>query len=82
MSTPSIPETGCTLEDLRRSLEVGFTRIDGKLDHLTEHLNNTDKDVTEVRARIALVEQKMWRVSGAAALLGMATPYIIQFMAK
>jgi hypothetical protein len=82
MSTPSVPETGCTLEDLRRTVEVGFTRIDGKLDHLTEHLTTTDKDVEELRQRVTDVEQKIWKASGAAALLGMAIPYVVQLMGR
>jgi hypothetical protein len=81
MSAPP-PETGCTLNDLRLAMEVGFTRIDGKLDHLTEHLTDTDKDVEELRARLTAVEQKVWKASGAAALVGMAVPYVLQVVGK
>lgn len=77
MTLPEQPDS-CTLGDLRRTMDVGFTRIDSKLDHLVEHVNRTDRDVAELRARVSAVERKIYSAAGAAALIGMGLPYVAQ----
>lgn len=76
------PQDGCTLGDLRLAMEVGFTRIDGKLDHLVEHIGRTDKELEELRQRVTAVERKVYTASGAAALIGMGLPYLVQTMGR
>lgn len=68
----------CTLGDLRRTVEVGFTRVDGKLDHLVEHISRQDKKNDELEARVSAVERKIYSAAGAAALIGMGLPYVVQ----
>lgn len=74
------PQDGCTLGDLRLAMEVGFTRIDGKLDHFVEHINRTDKELKDLRQRVTTLERKVYTASGAAALIGMGLPYVVQAM--
>ena len=77
MSDPA-PQSGCTLEDLRRGMEVGFTSVNGKLDHLVEHIKRTDAEVTSLATRVSVLEKRIFTASGAAAIIGVATPYIAQ----
>lgn len=72
----------CTLEDLRRTLEVGFAKIEGRLVSLDDHLKRTDREVEALDTRIAALEKRVYVASGGAALLGMAVPYFFQVLGK
>jgi predicted NBD/HSP70 family sugar kinase len=73
-------EEACTLEDIRRALEVGLAKIDGRLTSIEKHLDRTDSDVADLKTRVASMERRVWTASGAAALVGMAVPYVVRTM--
>lgn len=66
------------MEDIRLALEVGLARIDGRLTSIEKNLERTDSDVTELKTRVSQLERRVWMASGAAALIGMAVPYLAQ----
>lgn len=72
----------CTLEDVRRALEVGFAKIEGRLVSIDDHLKRTDTEVEALDTRIAALEKRVYVASGGAALLGMAVPYFFQALGK
>lgn len=68
----------CTLEDIRLALEVGLARIDGRLTSIEKHLDRADADIAALETRVTQLERRVWMASGAAALIGMAVPYLAQ----
>jgi hypothetical protein len=65
------------LERLRGAVEVGFARIDGRLDGSQQRTEGVEKDVSSLegevsvlRERLGAVERKIWMAAGAAAVLG------------
>lgn len=65
------------LERLRGAVEVGFARIDGRLDGSQQRTEGVEKDVGSLegevgalRERLSAVERKIWMAAGAAAVMG------------
>lgn len=65
------------LERLRGAVEVGFARIDGRMDGSQQRTEGVEKDVaalegevSALRERLGAVERKIWMAAGAAAVLG------------
>lgn len=77
MASPE-QQSGCTLEDLRRTVEVTQARMEAKLDAIVEHLRRSDNDIADLQDRLTAVERKVYTAAGAAAFIGMAVPYIAQ----
>ncbi|MEU6126766.1 hypothetical protein [Streptomyces sp. NPDC047123] len=58
--------------ELRRSLDVGFARIDGRLALLTQHDEQTAKNVEAMETRLAALENTRWPLPTIAALAAVA----------
>lgn len=71
-------EKGCTLEDVRRALEVGLAKIDGRLTSIEKHIDRTDIEVLALETRVAQLERRVWTASGAAALIGTSIPFLLR----
>ena len=59
-TNPEHPVVPGELAELRRSLEVGFTRIEGGLALLTQRDDQTAKDLDELSSRIVALESTRW----------------------
>ncbi|WP_369239256.1 hypothetical protein AB5J56_36390 [Streptomyces sp. R21] len=59
-TNPEHPVVPGELAELRRSLEVGFTRIEGGLALLTQRDDQTAKDLDELSSRIVALENTRW----------------------
>jgi hypothetical protein len=86
---PAAQDVALELERLRGAMINGFTQIDvkfaevnGKIDRLCERGERTDQDVADLQTRIAATEKRVWLLSGAAAVIGIVTPYIVQAIGK
>ncbi|MGI5336934.1 hypothetical protein ACQEVS_05825 [Streptomyces sp. CA-181903] len=60
------------LAELRRRLDVGAVRIDGRLALLTQRSDQAQREITEVEERVKALESGRWPVSSLAALTGLA----------
>ncbi|MEV7192997.1 hypothetical protein AB0N81_14540 [Streptomyces sp. NPDC093510] len=60
------------LAELRRSLDVGLARVDGRLALLTQHDEQTAKNVESMEARVAALENTRWPLPTIAALAAVA----------
>ncbi|MEV0256041.1 hypothetical protein AB0H82_17490 [Streptomyces sp. NPDC050732] len=56
------------LAELRRSLDVGLARVDGRLALLTQHDEQTAKNVETMEARVAALEHTRWPLPTIVAL--------------
>ncbi|GAA4926989.1 hypothetical protein ACFPM3_09005 [Streptomyces coeruleoprunus] len=56
------------LAELRRCLDVGIARIDGQLALLDQRHGQTDRDQTELAARVAALENTRWPLPAVTAL--------------
>ncbi|MEV7868698.1 hypothetical protein AB0P17_21985 [Streptomyces sp. NPDC088124] len=54
--------------ELRRSLDVGLARTDGRMALLAHRNDQTDKDVADLAARVAALEHSRWPLPAVAAL--------------
>ncbi|MFJ2115571.1 MULTISPECIES: hypothetical protein [unclassified Streptomyces] len=54
--------------ELRRGLDVGLARTDGRMALLAQRNDQTDKDVTDLAARVAALEHTRWPLPAIAAL--------------
>ncbi|AVH59767.1 MULTISPECIES: hypothetical protein [Streptomyces] len=57
---PEHPVVPGELAELRRSLEVGLTRIEGGLALLTQRDEQTAKDLNDLSARVVALEHTRW----------------------
>lgn len=71
-------EKGCTLEDVRRALEVGLAKIDGRLTSIEKHIDRTDVEILGLETRVSQLERRVWTASGAAALVGTSIPFLLK----
>lgn len=62
---PVVPEE---LAELRRSLDVGLARVDGKLALLTQRDEQSVKDQDELSTRVAQLEHARWPLQAVAAI--------------
>jgi hypothetical protein len=58
------------LTEVRHSLDVGFTRMDGRLALLVHRGEQLEKGVDDLEARVAHLEHGRWPLPGIAALTG------------
>lgn len=77
------------LERIRRSVEVGFTDLGGRLNLLLQRADQTDKalreradESQELEKRVATLEQKVWMAAGGATILGAAAGIVAPLMLK
>ncbi|MFE3326367.1 hypothetical protein [Streptomyces sp. NPDC059176] len=54
--------------ELRRSLDVGFARIDGHLALISQRHDRIDRDLTDLTARVVTLEHAKWPLPAVAAL--------------
>ncbi|RDG37753.1 hypothetical protein [Streptomyces corynorhini] len=54
--------------ELRRSLDVGQARTDGRMALLAQRIDQTDKDVTDLAVRVAALEHARWPLPAVASL--------------
>jgi hypothetical protein len=66
------PEVALELERLRRSVDVGFTRVDGSLALLVQRSDQTDKALADHEARLDTLERSRWPLPSVAALIAVA----------
>lgn len=86
MSAPqSLPEVATELAKVYGAIEKLSIQANGKLDRICDRLDRADEDVAETREHVAALEQRVsalekrvYTASGAAALIGMAVPYLVQ----
>ncbi|GHC82444.1 hypothetical protein [Streptomyces flavofungini] len=62
---PVVPEE---LAELRRSLDVGLARVDGRLALLTQSDTQHTKDQDDLSVRITALEHNRWPLPALAAL--------------
>ncbi|MFJ2772450.1 hypothetical protein [Streptomyces sp. NPDC087300] len=60
------------LAELRRSQDVGLTRVDGRLALLTQHDEQTAKNVEALETRVAALEHTRWPLPTIIALASVA----------
>ncbi|GAA5009861.1 hypothetical protein ABZ446_29135 [Streptomyces sp. NPDC005813] len=65
---PEHPVVPGELAELRRSLEVGLTRIEGGLALLTQRDDQTAKDLDDLSARVVALEHTRWPLPTLAVL--------------
>ncbi|MFC7259610.1 hypothetical protein [Streptomyces lutosisoli] len=65
---PEHPVIPGELAELRRSLEVGFTRIEGGLALLTQRDDQTSKDLDDLSARVVALEHTRWPLPTVAVV--------------
>ncbi|NYI05263.1 hypothetical protein [Allostreptomyces psammosilenae] len=65
-------EVTVELISLRRTVEVGFTRIDGQLALLVQRSDRTDREIEEHDRRISSLERSRWPLPALGALTGIA----------
>ncbi|MHC0428617.1 hypothetical protein ACX6XY_00300 [Streptomyces sp. O3] len=62
---PVVPEE---YAELRRSLDVGLARVDGRLALLTQRDEQSGRDLTSLSARVTALEHNRWPLPAVAAL--------------
>ncbi|PBC65163.1 hypothetical protein BKI49_05845 [Streptomyces sp. Tue6028] len=65
---PEHPVVPGELAELRRSLEVGLTRIEGGLALLTQRDDQTAKDLDDLSTRVVALEHTRWPLPTLAVL--------------
>ncbi|MEU6487133.1 hypothetical protein [Streptomyces sp. NPDC046887] len=68
--TPTDPDhlAAEELAELRRCLDVGFARIDGRLALHSHRDGQADRELAELAARVAALEHNRWPLPAVAAL--------------
>ncbi|MDI3417992.1 hypothetical protein [Streptomyces luteolus] len=70
-------EVALALAELRRSLELGLTRIDGQLALLVQRSDQTDKELADLQDRVASLERTRWPLPTIAALAAVASVVVV-----
>lgn len=86
MSAPqSLEEVATELAKVFGAVDKLSVQVNGKLDRICDRLDRADEDVAHVREqtaaleqRVSTLEKRVYTASGAAALIGMAVPYLAQ----
>jgi septal ring factor EnvC (AmiA/AmiB activator) len=81
----TVPETGVVITTTQmyqelRSLSNGVTRVETKLDGIAQGLTDLGKDVADHETRIRVLEQKIWRAAGSAAVLAAGGGLLAQYL--
>lgn len=72
--TPSESQHVATeIAELRRAVEVGFTRVDGSLALLVQRGDQTDKKIEDHEARLDALERSRWPLPSLAAVVSVGT---------
>ncbi|AKH81120.1 hypothetical protein AA958_01855 [Streptomyces sp. CNQ-509] len=58
------------LAEIRRSLDVGLARIDGRLALLSQRSQQMEREIDELTARVTSLEHSRWPLPSIAALTG------------
>ncbi|WP_432586117.1 hypothetical protein ABVG11_07955 [Streptomyces sp. HD1123-B1] len=61
------------LAELRRTVDVGFTRVDGQLALLDHRGDQAEEDVGQLAGRIRILEHGRWPLPSIAALTGLVS---------
>lgn len=77
-----LQEVFVRLERLQGVMETSFASVQGQLAVLVERTNRTDDDVKALEVRLTSAEKRIYGLSGAAALVGIAAPYLAQALHK
>lgn len=70
MTPPESTSVALELAELRRTMEVGFTRVDGQLALLVQRTEQTDKTLDEHDQRLTALERNRWPLPAVAAVTG------------
>jgi hypothetical protein len=70
MTEPEHATITAELTELRRSLDVGFTRMDGRFALLAHRGEQLEKGVDELETRVSHLEHGRWPLPSIAALTG------------
>ncbi|MBO3680925.1 hypothetical protein [Streptomyces sp. NEAU-YJ-81] len=60
------------LAELRRSVDVGFTRVDGRLALLDHRGEQAEEDVNQLGGRMRILEHGRWPLPSIAAVTGVS----------
>ncbi|MET7765506.1 hypothetical protein ABZS86_25630 [Streptomyces sp. NPDC005355] len=60
------------LAELRRSVDVGFARVDGRLALLDHRGEQSEEDVGQLAGRMRVLEHGRWPLPSIAALTGVS----------
>lgn len=72
--TPSESQNvAAEIAELRRTVEVGFTRVDGSLALLVQRGDQTEKHVDDHEKRLDALERGRWPLPALAGLTGLAS---------
>lgn len=84
-----VGDVSLELERIRRSVDVGFTDIGGRLNLLLQRADQTDtklgqqvSESQDLERRVGALEQKVWMASGAATILGAAVGILVPGILK
>ncbi|MFE2044293.1 hypothetical protein ACFXAZ_25890 [Streptomyces sp. NPDC059477] len=70
--TPPESTVAHELAELRRTMEVGFTRVDGQLALLVQRGEQTDKTLDDHEQRLDALERNRWPLHVVAAVTAVA----------
>lgn len=65
-----------------RALTEAVARIETKVDNFLRDAKDIRRDVHDHETRIRALEHRVWTASGAAAVVGTAAGYLLQFLAQ
>lgn len=81
MPEPEHATITAELTELRRSLDVGFTRMDGRLALLVQRGEHIQKGLDDLEARVTALERGRWPLPGVAALTGLCALVVATWQA-
>ncbi len=79
---PDLLAAELALERLRGSMEKNFAQVQGKLDMLMAADERMNADVASLEVRVSALEKRVWLASGAAGLVGLAMPFVVQALGQ
>ncbi|MFH8367008.1 hypothetical protein [Streptomyces sp. NPDC018031] len=62
--------TAAELADIRRSVDVGMTRVEGQLALLAHRGDQAEQELARLTSRVRLLEHRRWPLQSIAALTG------------
>lgn len=83
MSTPEqVSQLTLEISELRRTTEVGFTRMEGQLALLVQRAEQIDKQLVDHEVRLDALERVKYAAVGAGVVLGGASGALAQMFAR
>ena len=58
------------LAGLKGSVDTGFAILNGRLDVALQRTDTAERDISDLKRKVAQLEAKMWKLSFAAAAIG------------